>query len=487
MTTLTLLCFVVVVSIYYFTYKDIVLEKTHYNMMGYFGWILIFIYIVSWKKVTGEYLSIYMLFAAFLFLFCYGQALFYPFNVIESVRDVFNSYWASADYLFPSEYFSLLCFVTFHFGAIMIVNEKAVLRTHDVVFAKDSTAPVQSTVRNKAILQAGVICAIISAVPFAIMCYYNFKAVQSSGYGQSILYDANSLNRIITILDNIFVPSLFCIYIQILKKKKLKLLFLASLALIVLFQLHIGTRGNAMVIVLGLVLIEHFYVKPFKGKRLLAFIIVSYLALVTVSGIGKIRTLSNRDFQGTINAIFSSFVNVDYLFETITMFGKQIQTLMKTMEIVPSEYPYRYGTGYLWGTTTIIPNLGFWDVHPADAYAGFDSWLTEVAGLVGYGSGYAMTTEAYINGGMYFGMLFLVPQGMFASAVSTRLNKQTIRERPDIACLAFLIALPLMTLPRQIYTYIFRQIVYYAVSIFLLTKFIYANYKSRKSIQQASK
>lgn len=441
--------------------------------MGIFGWVLVIIFLISWKKLTGHIISVYMLFAFFLFAFCYGQALLYPFNLVDPVRDVFNSYWASSEYVFVSEYFSLICICAFHFGGVVFLTKKAILRTHDASFSKNEVPITETKIKYKSFFIASLFFLIISSFPFVLTTLGSIQLARSSGYDLSLLRALNNLPRILILLDNFFIPSLFCIYIISIKcYKHVRLLFVPIFAIHILISLYIGIRSSAMVIAMGLLLIEHFFVKKFKGRRLVLLFIIAYFALVVVSGVGKIRSMKNRQIQDVITAVFTSFINVDFLFETLTMFGKQINTLMKSIELVPSIYPYRYGSGYFWAFTSIIPNMGFWDVHPAETYSNFEAWLAEVAELDGFAPGFNMITEAYINGGLALGWLFMIPQGWFVSLISSKLNSQTIRRNPDHAILAFLITLAIATLPRQTSSLIIRDVVYYCLTIFIFAKLI---------------
>ena len=72
---------------------------------------------------------------------------------------------------------------------------------------------------------------------------------------------------------------------------------------------------------------------------------------------------------------------------TLSEMGHSMYPLAATMDIVPQKEDYRYGTTYLWATTSIIPNV-FGDKHPAQKYANLGQWLMKKQQL-DYGPGYS--------------------------------------------------------------------------------------------------
>lgn len=144
--------------------------------------------------------------------------------------------------------------------------------------------------------------------------------------------------------------------------------------------------------------------------------------------------------------------------------------LIKTRNLVPEKQDYRYGKSYLYAFTSIIPNLGFWDIHPAKKEANLSDWLTDSLGL-DYGTGFSMCAEAFANFG-YLGFIAFFFWGWFMASILGKIE-WSVQTR-NYAQMAFLLILFwfFLTLPRNNFINLIRPIFFVAGPIYLYcTKF----------------
>lgn len=143
--------------------------------------------------------------------------------------------------------------------------------------------------------------------------------------------------------------------------------------------------------------------------------------------------------------------------------------MITTMEIVPEREEFRYGSSYLYSATSIIPNLGFWDLHPAMKYGNLNDWLQNAMSL-NYGPGYSIVAEAYINFGN-LGFLMM----MFLGYVFGLVFNINIRDKrnPLLIVLAFVFCFLIIKTVRNSFLATVRSIFYYIIPIYLIVVHMY--------------
>lgn len=170
-------------------------------------------------------------------------------------------------------------------------------------------------------------------------------------------------------------------------------------------KLITGGRSEAVIIGMLLILLYNYTIKKISRKGFVALGIASILALSMLSIIANIRTTKSRE----LTSYFKQDTKKNSAFDAVAEMGGTMSCLIWTMNIVPSSENYRYGRSYLFSFTTLIPNLGFWEIHPAKKESNLGDWLTKKMRL-SYGSGYSMCAEAYINFG-YWGWIIMLFMG----------------------------------------------------------------------------
>ena len=92
--------------------------------------------------------------------------------------------------------------------------------------------------------------------------------------------------------------------------------------------------------------------------------------------------------------------------------GWQLSNTVEMTNRIPEQYPFRYGSSYMYSLTTIIPNLGFWDLHPAAVHSNLSDWLQ---GIMNYhsGPGFSPVAEAFGKFRMVWRILYDIRRSYF--------------------------------------------------------------------------
>ena len=142
--------------------------------------------------------------------------------------------------------------------------------------------------------------------------------------------------------------------------------------------------------------------------------------------------------------------------------------MARTMTLVPStNEDYRYGTTYLYALSSLIPNIGFWEKHPAAVKANLAEWLIKKDNLT-YSPAYSIVAEAYINFGIA-GFIVMFILGVYFSRV---LN---IESGSKNKMLTFLVALIFtymsLQMVRNCFFGVVRTLIYYILPIYWYVSF----------------
>lgn len=366
--------------------------------MGAIGFFELFYSILCWKRITGYSLTPYTLFLTAAYVFTFGQSILYVFDWVDPRWDLMNKY-ANED-LFQAQMYTLVYLGFFHIGALLSCKRKKVVSP---LFDKDLYYTSQQI---SGIRTIGIFFIIISIIPFFLHTLRLFVIWRTLGYGG--IYDQEAkigFSNINNILAGYFIPGILCMLLVEKESKMKRLFWIIILLSDIIFNMMIGARTNGVILAAVILVYYHFCIKKIKAKQAVVIIVVGYLFVSTLSIIGSIRSDTSASYKqafaeniGKTNAVSSS----------ISEMGGSMFPMLHTLRLVPSIYDYKYGSSYLFSLTSIIPNMGFWDLHPAMKYGNLNAWLQEALQL-GYGPGFSIVAEAYINfGSLGFLMMLLL-------------------------------------------------------------------------------
>lgn len=433
------------------------------QMLGCYAMLQLFYIVWSWHKLSGSYFDAYILFIVACYCFNLGQPIMEVFGVVPSMRSLIQHYdWPMALYC-EGTLVSLAFIMAFHFGAVLSVRQP--------LAAREEAGNDDYLLRLKAIRRVAMPLAIVSC-PFYM---YNLvvQMVVSVTMGYKAIYnDSIGTSTLFKIIGDFYIPCIICLFFvsQATKKNTLPVM-LVTLATIVIPPLVIGGRSNA-IIILAVLYVAYSFFHKLSLKRLAIVGAGCYVMMVVFAAIAGNRNTANRNLS-SLTQQKSEVTNP--MFFTLAEMGGSEQPLMHCLRILPRNVDYKCGESYLYSLTTVIPNMGFWDVHPATLKANLGNWLQKYLSL-GYGPGFSIVAEAYYNFGFY-GFIMMMFLGFCFSRLYGLVSRIMMSRNP----MAFIIGLVFLfftiKLVRNSFEFAVRAIVYYCIPMYWLMHRKYVMYK----------
>lgn len=454
-----LLLFLLVIFIYTLFVTSI--EMDTLKCMGIFGITLFVLSGLTWWYNGNDLISPYFFFLIALYLFSYGQSLMYAFNWISAKRDLIGFQGISIYQIYEAQKATLYMLGFFHIGALC-VNKINCKSNRELISGEDE---LQNEATLFFIRRIGLILFVVSFIPYFYMLINNMMLSMSYGYGALYAEEGTvGISQIGRYIGDYCVPSAICLFIGYKDQKRVRFIVYFICLLIIVITLLTGYRTYGVVLALLLILLRHLVVKKISRKEfgILCIVGLSFLSLLSL--IGNMRTSKSRN----MDAYISSNNNQNAAIEAIAEMGGSMFCLIKTQNIVPESENYRYGKSYIYSFTTIIPNLGFWEMHPARKEANLGDWLTKKLHL-NYGTGYSMCAEAYINfGSIAWLMMFLL--GMAFCKLLEVGSLAGLRANIPMLVFSLILFWFCLKLPRNSFISFIRSFVYYAFPIYLYIK-----------------
>ena len=422
-------------------------------LMGWFGLFQFSLCIYSYTKNGYSIFSPYIIFLVCLYLFSFGQSFLYAFR-ISPERDLIGYMGITSNQIFRAQVDTLTMLAFFHIGALARQKQSRIVNT---------ISPFKHIIQQKRLKQIGWLLLVISIVPYYIELIRN--AILSILFGYGTLYEQEvkiGISNIQSILADYYIPSLLCLFIAYKDSKLPKVLIITTFLFSIFVILVTGGRSEAVILIALLLIFINYFIKKIEKRHLFLLFVGGLWFMVLLSAIAHNRNESNRTLS--LNPVGEENAIVDAIAEM----GGTMFCLVKTQEIVPKDENYRFGSSYLLSFTTIIPNMGFWDIHPAKKYSDLNEWLTDYLNL-SYGSGFSMCAEAYVNfGNLGFLMMFVF--GLFTATFFGKFEPAI--KVNNYASIAFILIFFWFAIkvPRNSFVGIVRAIFYYALPILWYTR-----------------
>lgn len=437
--------------------------SSNLKMMGVFGWAQFVISVVGWKRITGRVFVPYIIFLLAAYIFCVGQSFLEVFNLVVEERSVYNM--CSASEIYRAEVYSLLFLASFHIGALVDYRKK-----YSETKINDSSKT--KLVEYSAIKNIGRIYIYISFIPFIIENYVKYSMVSAYGYWGLYKNTGIPLWGLITLLSDFFIPGVLCILLTSRPNSNRQRSILLFFAAIIFFIMYCGGRSQGVVLVAVTLLYYQNHVKAISKKGWILLCVGGFFFVYMMSVISHLRSGSRDSYvEAIVN--YKAEAGSNPFFETISEMGGSIYPMARTMTLVPStNEEYRYGTTYLYALSSLIPNVGFWERHPAAVKANLAEWLMKKDRLT-YSPAYSIVAEAYINFGIA-GFIVMFILGVYFSRV---LN---IESGSKNKMLTFLVAIIFtymsLQMVRNCFFGVVRTIAYYILPIYW-----YVSYRINKT------
>ena len=471
--TAILLCLMTLVGIVFITdaaAKDDVVRIYDY-CFAWFG-ILTYIWCLwSWYKLRKELLCPYVVFFTVAFVFMFGQSFLTGIGVPIPRNDLRTMYPPRS--ILMADVFTVLGLTAFHLGAIALAqDEEALLERVESKNAAKTIKAMSSTSLYSGTLVAGWVLFLISIVPTVTFSFQ--RLVLALQYGYSFLYDPSlvetGLDAVFSRIRLFFPISLICLFIGASDRKFIRMLVFACTVMTVGVGFLTGGRGQSMVLITTALCMYHYLVRPIRGMLSVITGIAGVFLLSFMPVIYKLRSVIGRGLLDYFEAFISSWGKEGLLVQAISEMGGSMFPLINVMNLVPRVYSFRYGESYLYSLFTVIPNVGFWDVHPSAIKANLGNWLQQVLGL-SYGPGFSAVAEAYINFG-WAGIAFMFFLGMFYGRIFSLVKYEYDKMKYDPALLVLVFSVLSLTVMTNRNSFIgtVRAFAYYAIPVYLLCR-----------------
>lgn len=439
-----------------YAFIGLVIDHPTLQSLGLLGWLGLAQFIfctMSWLKRGNQFISPYIIFLCCLYVFLFGQSFLWALG-LESDRTLIGFYDITVKEIFYAQIQTIIMLSFFHIGAVYSL-QKQKYRLYYFSLARDCSQRLK---------WIGWFLFFCSIVPYLSETIHAMILSMTKGYGA--LYEGEGkvgFNNFSGFIADYFIPSIICLFIAYRDNKIIRRFLLGFFIINIATILLTGGRSNAVVLLSILILLYNYLVHKFTARWIVVGIVGSFILLQVLAFIAQARV------EG-IGTATKMKVENNAAVDAIAEMGGTMFCLIKTAELVPSKQSYKYGKSYLYAFTTLIPNLGFWDIHPAKIESNLGDWLQEELNL-GYGTGFSMCAEAYVNFG-YFAFVVFFFWGWFLASIFGKIEISV--QTKNYALLAFLMILfwYFLKLPRNNFINLIRPIFFVAGPIYLYcTKF----------------
>lgn len=377
-----------IIFAYFYWSLNIAAEVLIYPLSIFFS--ILFIWSLwSWEKIEESLFNPYILFFISAALFNGGQIFLEVFHLNDQgmLQNLF-----SPEIILKSVFLVTLGLSVFHLGALisMIQSKKKL---------QNKIALQKIVIMDQDIRLIGFILIVISIIPTIFFLKESFPISISFGY--SALYEEEiptGLNALPRTLSHFFIPGILFLLAGGAKKKSIIGLTIILMFSYGLANFLLGYRSKAVTALLVYFWLWHKVIQPLPATFL--FISSSIGLFVVLPLIKAIRSYIGAE-RLQLNFLIASYFSIDNPFiAIITEFGDSMRAIAYTLQLVPTNIGFQWGSGYLYSLFAIIPNL-FWRLHPSIARETAAYWLVNtVAPNIaehGGGLGYSFIAEAYFN------------------------------------------------------------------------------------------
>lgn len=438
---------------------------TTLKVLGWFALIQLIYILYSWKQLTGSIFDAYIIFVVACYAFNLSQPILEVFDAVSPMRSIITHYNYPLNIYCQATFVSYYFILFFHFGAVASYK-KPILR-------ESSYNQKDYEIQQKTIYKVAFYFALLSFPGYIYNTIVNMIISATEGYG-AIYTEGSGRMKLLGLIGDYYVPAMICMYFSsVALKRKQRQTVLIILLTVFVPPLVIGGRSNAIIIMAILFLIYTFFHKLSKKFYIysglgiyLLFMLFALIAGNRGGGMNGYKDMSLDNDEKGNPALF-----------TLTEMGGSMQPLMNCLQIIPNNQDFRYGQSYLYATTTIIPNIGFWNVHPATKYSNLGNWLKDYLNL-SYGPGFSIVAEGYYNFG-YWGFIVMFIFGFVFTKILSNASSRNLHINPIKTVMSLVFLWLTIKLVRNSFEFAVRALIYYYLPMYLLMV-----YYSKRSIRR---
>jgi len=365
--------------------------------LGIYLWI-----VFSWRSGTSRPMDAYVLFATAVFLFNAGQTVLYCVGALDRLLDGRYSEITLIDTLTVVNSY----LVAMHTGASIVASKHGERRS------SPATSSFQAPGRTSATYVGWILLAI--SLPFAV---YQFREALTSVYAQGSFAGIYQGPEIVgadaapMILGQFVIPGALFLLAGSRRNILHRWIALLLISAYVLIQFFLGLRGIAIVVAASTAWLWNRTIR----KLPVGLILLAVIPLVVLLPlIARTRNTPGAD-RLNVQSFQDAYKQLDNpALDLIKEMGGSMSVDADIVELVPGVRPFDKGMGYVYGASTLVPNIFWPGVHPA-ALNSPSKWLTEqvdpIAAELGGSHAFTVFAEAYMNFGLFGGAIVMALMG----------------------------------------------------------------------------
>ncbi|MBE7010903.1 MAG: O-antigen polysaccharide polymerase Wzy [Ruminococcaceae bacterium] len=398
-----------------FTFRTI---ESYYRIFSYFSLALFVMQIVHIKWLGGKALSL-----AGLFLLLTNL---YHFGAIWCVG-LFNYRDFAMGFFFSPQYNNLLILrhaASFSFDGSAVIG-LGLLWTMRNVPRRTVRCPIVST---EQLWSLGKWMFIIT---FPFRLFADAKGLYYSILGNYLDYYKNAVGGYVQAIGEFSICGALLMMIACRKKKNIGITIYLLSIFYCFICMFIGNRGHWLIyIILFTYLAARYFIK-FRAKQVIAIVLTSFLCICFLNTIRETREATDRNMHTFTEEFASQLTEKNAVLGIVSELGNTFYTAYLSMQKVPQAIPYAYGSSYLKGFISVLPNWG--ESYQKIYDEAYFVKLYHVGGIGG-----SVIGEAYHNFGDY-GLIMLFLISLLVGRVSL-LFDDAIKRR-DYLLIAYLVPL----------------------------------------------
>lgn len=442
--------------VYIYLYNThIEVDRSTLSYIGGLGLLQFVFVFCSWMSCGKKIISPYFIFIIVLYVFSFGQSLLYPFGLICEKRDLYetyaNLYHFSVKDIYMAQLQTLLMLNVFHLGGLRSSTK--------IKNSLDNFQNEWDEVQLLRLKHIGWFFFCISIIPFSYDTIMDM--IQSMTYGYGSLYGTSAkvgFDNAASFVAALFIPSVISLFIVYSNDTTIRRFLVGIILLVVVAILLTGGRSHAVILLSILVVLYEYFVKPFSKKMLVIGALCGIFLLQLLAFIAATRTSSHGLTIENMDFSDNSVV------EAVSEMGWSQFCLIESMKIVPDQQDFRFGRSYFYAFTSVIPNMGFWEYHPAKTESNLGEWLSDYLGT-SFGTGFSMCAEAWVNFGV-LGFLLFYLWGLMLGSLFGRIEETICVGNVALSAFILILFWFSLTIPRNAFLNIVRAVFYYAAPIY---------------------
>lgn len=390
---------------------NITIEETM-SFTGAFAVVTLLLLAILLYRLTKE-MNFFFLFVIISFVFEFGQSMAVWIGGYDCLNpawflNINNGYFNSSE-IWKSFFFSHMLIACLVSGYILVYHRKKI----------NSNITVKKYNINKKQVQIGYFLLLISVVPTFYLLIKDINTIQTLGYEATLKAAKSGLDKIFTLISEMFPISI--IWLLIFDYRKHSRYFLVGIiSLYIGLQLAGGSRIQVFRFAVVLFLILSLYYKKINKKNIIGLIILCCAGIFVLLLVSSIRTsiYTANNMQDLIQKAAMNLWENNFIVEALKEMGNTQLINALVMKKSPQEIDFAYGSSYFKMLFSAVPN--FWGgVHPSsiDVDSVFSPLYTNLCGL-----GSSFIAEAYWNFG-FLAILFSIFLGMFLAIHDRKLRE----------------------------------------------------------------